>query len=85
MGVIDVWLLLYIAFQVYIIKLTYRAYTMHLEVESSSSYNIYIYIYIYIYISSSSSSSHAESKDSFDSPSIPFNHSSLLAGPLDGI
>ena len=28
MGVLDVWLLLYIPFQVYIRKLTYRAYTM---------------------------------------------------------
>ena len=40
MGVLDVWLLLYIPFQVYIIKNTYKAYTMI----------IYIYIYIYIYI-----------------------------------
>ena len=55
MGVLDVWLLLYIfSIQVYITKLTYRVYTVQLKGNSNLLsfllIALYIYIYIYIYI-----------------------------------
>ena len=54
MGVLDVWLLLYIfSIQVYITKLTYGALTGQLEGNLNLvKLSLYIYIYIYIYIKS---------------------------------
>ena len=44
MGVLDIWLLLYILYPVLLAKLTYKAYTMQLE-ENSNLVKLSFYIY----------------------------------------